>query len=184
MRGTGRKRRHSEQRHNENADEPTQQRQRVEQPSASSADSFMTIVRESNGESRSRNTRHNDFTVCFAPTHQTAINPRQQLVDAFSRLYERSFSTREPPSGVLLQFYPPNWVEEFTIPLRPLEQNSPDVVAEALLQVNEKYGGGLNLFDGTSEVRIIAVWPLQPNSGIDKNCKIFLLILLDNVIMI
>ena len=62
--------------------------------------------------------------------------------------------------------YPPNWVDEFTIPLRFLEQNSPNVVAEAMMKVNEDYRGDLDLFDGASKVRIIAVWPLDPNKGI------------------
>ena len=35
--------------------------------------------------------------------------------DAFQKLYDRSFSQRNPPSGILIQVYPPNWVEEFTI---------------------------------------------------------------------
>ena len=39
-----------------------------------------------------------------------------------------------------------------------------------MMKVNEEYGGGLDLFDGASEVRIIAVWPLDRN-----NCIIFTL---------
>ena len=125
----------------------------------------MTILREKTGESKSRNTRHIDFTICFAATEQTAADPRRQMEEAFQRLYDHSFSARSPPFGILIQVYPPNWVDEFTIPLRPLIQNSPNVVAEAMMKVNEEYGGGLNLFDGTSEVRIIAVWPLDPKKG-------------------
>ena len=78
------------------------------------------------------------------------------MADAFTKLYESAFSGRDPPTGILIQVFPPNWVEDFTIPLRPLEQNSPNVVAEAMMKVNEEYGGGLDLFDGASEVRIIA----------------------------
>ena len=95
-------------------------------------------------------------------------------------LYDHAFSARNPPSGILIQVYPPNWVDEFTIPLRPLEQNLPNVVAEAMMKVNEEYGGGLDLFDGASEVRIIAVWPLDRNNGniftinnlYNNNCEI------------
>ena len=125
----------------------------------------MKILKEKTGESKSRNTRHIDFTVCFAATDQTATDPKRQMTEAFTRLYESSFSGRDPPTGILIQVYPPNWVDEFTIPLRPLEQNSPDVVAEAMMKVNEEYGGGLDLFDGASEVRIIAVWPMDRNRG-------------------
>ena len=71
----------------------------------------------------------------------------------------------EQPKGILIQVYPPNWVEEFTIPLRPPIRNSPNVIAEALMRVNEEYSGGFDLFDGASEVRIIAVWPLDTRCG-------------------
>ena len=159
QRGYGRKRHHSS-RHQE--DEPQTSRQRLnddDQP-------FMRIHKEKTGESESRNTRHTDFTVCFAATDQTATDPKQQMAEAFTRLYESAFAGRDPPTGILIQVFPPNWVEDFTIPLRPLVQNSPDVVAEAIMKVNEEYGGGLDLFDGASEVRIIAVWPLNQNMGI------------------
>ena len=126
----------------------------------------MTILRETTGESKSRNTRHIDFTICFAPTEQTATDPRRQMEEAFQRLYDHSFSGRNPPSGILIQVYPPNWVDEFTIHLRPLEQNSPNAVAEAMMKVNEEYGGDLDLFDGASEVGIIAVWSHVQNYGI------------------
>ena len=140
----------------------------------------MTILQEKTGESKSRNTRHIDFTLCFAPTEQTAIDPRHQMEEAFQKLYDHAFSARNPPSGILIQVYPPNWVDEFTIPLRPLKQNSPNVVAEAMMKVNEEYGGGLDLFDGASEVRIIAVWPLDRSNGniftinnlCNNNCEI------------
>ena len=97
----------------------------------------MTILQEKSGESKSRNTRHIDFTLCFAPTEQTATDPRRQMEEAFQKLYNHAFSARNLPSGILIQVYPPNWVDEFTIPLRPLEQNSPNVVAEAMMKVNE-----------------------------------------------
>ena len=126
----------------------------------------MTILQEKTGESKSRNTRYIDFTLCFAPIEQTATDPRRQMEEAFQKLYDHAFSARNLFSGILIQIYPPNWVDEFTIPLRPLEQNSPNVVAEAMMKVNEEYGGGLDLFDGASEVRIIAVWPHNRNNGL------------------
>ena len=128
---------------------------------------FMTIISEKTGESKTRNTRHIDFTLRFAPTRHTAIDPEQQLTDVFQRLYDRSFGGgRELPAGIIIQVHPPNWEKEFTIPLRPLCQNSPEAVAAALIKVNEEYNGGLDLFDGTSEVRIIAVWKLDPTRGL------------------
>ena len=160
QRGTGRKRHHSHE-PQDSDDEPRTSRQRLEDDDAP----FMRILKEKTGESESRNTRHIDFTVCFAATEQTATDPERQMTEAFTKLYESAFAGRDPPTGILIQVFPPNWVKEFTIPLRPLEQNSPDVVAEAMMKVNEEYGGGLDLFDGASEVRIIAVWPLDRNRG-------------------
>ena len=159
QRGTGRKRHHSHE-PQDSDDEPRTSRQRLDDDAR-----FMRILREKTGESESRNTRHIDFTVCFAATELTATDPKRQMTEAFIQLYESAFAGRDPPTGILIQVFPPNWVEEFTIPLRPLEQNSPDVVAEAMMKVNEEYGGGLDLFDGASEVRIIAVWPLDRNRG-------------------
>ena len=94
------------------------------------------------------------------------------MEEAFQQLYDSSFCGRNPPSGILIQVYPPNWVDEFTIPLRPLEQNSPNVVAKAIMKVNDEYRGGLDLFAGAREVRLIAVWPIDQNNEI-----IFLLII-------
>ena len=138
-------------------DEPATIRQRLDEP-----DDFMKILKEKSGENKSRNTRNIDFTLCFAPNKETTVDPRRQLEEAFTKLYERALGGMEQPKGILLQVYPPNWVEEFTIPLRPPIQNSPNVVAEALMRVNKEYGECLNLFDGASEVRIIAVWSLDP----------------------
>lgn len=171
IKGEGRKRKH---RTNDPTGPPTKNR-RVgsEQPSASQEQGdndavtdpadFMEIIREKTSESTSRNTRHIDFTLRFASNTSTAINPEQQLTEAFQRLFDRSFGGgREPPAGVIIQVYPPNWEKEFTIPLRPLIQNSPSAIAAALIKVNEEYNGGLDLFDGTSDVRIIAIWRLDP----------------------
>ena len=121
---------------------------------------FMTVVRESSSENSSRNTRHIDMTITF--TAAAMFDPRQQLEESFKRLYDRIFAHGERPSGILIQMYPPNFEKEFTIPLRPMEQNSPSAVAEAIIRINEEYNGGLDLFNGTSDVRIIAVWPLNP----------------------
>ena len=138
----------------------------------------MTILKEQTGESKSRNTRHIDFTLCFTANKETSIDPRSRIEEAFTKLYAHAFTGRDQPSGILLQFYPPNWVDEFTIPLRPLEPNSPNVVAEALMKMNEENGGGLELFDGASEVRIIAVRSLDPKKGINfsiNNLPLFII---------
>ena len=105
--GTGRKRHHSStSSHDDDESQPSQQ-QSDEQPT------FMTILKEQAGESKSRNTRHIDFTLCFTANKETSIDPRSQLAEAFTKLYAHAFSGRDQPSGILLQFYPPNWVDEF-----------------------------------------------------------------------
>ena len=157
--GTGRKRRHSSTSSQDDEESQPSRQQAEEQPT------FMTILKEKTEESKSRNTRHIDFNLHFMANKETSIDPRSQLEDAFTKLYAHAFSGRDQTSGILLQFYPPNWVEEFTIPLRPPEQNSPNVVAGSLMKVNKEYGRRLDLFDGASEVRIIVVWPLDPKKG-------------------
>ena len=93
-------------------------------------------------------------------------DPKSQMAEAFAKLYESSFAGSDPPTRILIQVFPPNWLEDFTISLRQLEHNSPDTVAEAMMKVNKEYGGGLDLFDGFSEVHIIAVWPLDRIKGV------------------
>ena len=73
--GTGQRRNHTE---TIDEDEPAPSRQRVDEP-----DDFMKILKEKSGENKSRNTRHIDFTLCFAPNRETTIDPRKQLEDAF-----------------------------------------------------------------------------------------------------
>ena len=110
--GTGRKRRHSSTSSQDDDEESQLSRQQAEEQLT-----FMTILKEKTGESKSRNTRHIDFTLHFTANKETSIDPRSQLEDAFTKLYAHAFSGRDQPSGILLQFYPPNWVDEFTIPL-------------------------------------------------------------------
>ena len=92
--GTGRRRQHSI---TIDEDEPATSRQRLDEP-----DDFMKILKEKSGENKSRNTRHIDFTLCFAPNKETTIDPRRQLEKAFTKLYERTFNGIEQPKGILI----------------------------------------------------------------------------------
>ena len=55
-----------------------------------------------------------DFTICFAATEHTATDPRNQMEEAFQKLYDRTFSGRNGSylgslsdrSGILIQVYP------------------------------------------------------------------------------
>lgn len=132
----------------------------------------MTILSEQRKDNPSRNTKQAAFTLKFAATAATALNPKQQLTNAFSELYSRLFAADSPPARILLQFFPPNFEAAFSIPLRPLEQNNPDAVAEELLRLNERYNAQLDLFNGTSEFKIYAVWPLG-DANAAGTCLIF-----------
>ena len=64
---------------------------------------FMKILKEKTGESKSRNTRHIDFTVCFTSTAQTATNPKQQMAGPLqdymkahllAEIHQRVFSSK------------------------------------------------------------------------------------------
>ena len=145
--------------------EPESQRVRL---SDSEEDDFMEIINEKTSESLSRKTRTIDFDIIFKQAPSIAMNVNDEMTNAIKAMYARLFKLcEEPPIQILVQVFPPNFNgEPFTIPLRPYEQNNPDAVAEAILQANEKYNAGLELFDGKSHIRILAVWPLKQSEGL------------------
>lgn len=134
---------------------PERQQQPEQQPE------FMTILQQKNSESTSRNTRSTTFSIKFAPSIATAADVRIQMRLTIEELYRRLFDGRTPPTQVGMLVYPPNFDRPYPIPLRPLAQNNPAAIAEALVLVNERYEGDLNLFDGVTEFKFFAVWPLN-----------------------
>ena len=139
------------------------QRPRMEEESPE----FMEITSENISESKSRNTRTVDFTILFNSSPNVALDVNAEMRSAIRLLYKRLFKEGEESSAqILVQVFPPNFNgEPLTIPLRPFEQNNAEAVAEAILQANEKYNAGLELFDGKSNIRILAVWPLKSEEG-------------------
>jgi hypothetical protein len=125
------------------------------------------ILEEQEANSRSRNTRALTFTTRFNESGIRSADPRRYLESAMEFLFQRLFETGSAvPSAVGVQVQPPNFTDgPFTIPLRPPLQNSPATVAEALLMVNEQYNGGLDLFNGTTVIKIFCVWPLEVTGG-------------------
>ena len=128
----------------------------------------MTILSEERKENRSRNTLQAAFTLKFTATPDTALDPKEQLRNAFSSLYSRFWFPSRIPLKILLQFNTANFERPFSIPLRPLEQNNPDAVAEQVMRLNEQYNAQLDLFNGVSEFKVYAVWPLADANDAGK----------------
>lgn len=146
-------------------DEPPTSRRRLSQGESDATD-FMEILAVEHKSNRSRKTRQSAFTLKFTATPATALDPKAQMVEAFTALFNRIFAVGEPrPAKILVQFFPPNFERPFCIPLRPMEQNNPDAIAEQVMQLNEQYNADLDLFNGLSEFRLYAVWPLEANAG-------------------
>ena len=146
-------------------EEPAAQRPRLEE---NNREEFMEIINETMTESKSRKTRTVDFDILFKAAPSVATSVNEEMTNNIKALYSRLFNeSEEPPTQLLVQVFPPNFNDEpFTIPLRPFEQNNADAVSEAILQANEKYSAGLELFDGKSHIRILAVWPLSIAEGL------------------
>jgi len=60
----------------------------------------------------------------------------------------------------------PNLDHDFGIPLRPIEQNSPLVLAEAILRHHEQYNTALDIFNGNTRIKVYAVWPLNEQQAL------------------
>ena len=163
--GLGLRRRRCQANSTLSTDEPAPQRPRL---SENEEEDFMEIINEKTSESTSRKTRTIDFDILFKQATSIAENPTDEMTNSIKLMYARIFKQgEENPTQLLIQVFPPNFNgEPFTIPLRPYEQNNPDAVAEAILQANEKYNAGLELFDGKSHIRILAVWPLKQGEGL------------------
>jgi len=55
---------------------------------------------------------------------------------------------------------------DFGIPLRPIEQNNPMVIAEAILRYHEQYNTALDIFNGNTRMKVYAVWPLDEQQAL------------------
>ena len=73
---------------------------------------------------------------------------------------------RQEPMLIGFLIWTPNMDHDFGIPLRPLEQNSPLVLAEAILRYHEQYNTALDIFNGNTRIKVYAVWPLDEQQAL------------------
>ena len=130
---------------------------------------FFEIIDEQPTGSRSRGTRSLFFTVKFKRWEE-ARRPDQLLERALKEMMQRVLGGHPDPKLVGIQVHPSNFRAPFTVPLRPPEQNSAPVLSEAIFRLQQQYGAELDLFSGTTEFKIVAVWPVggdvsQPNGA-------------------
>ena len=76
-------------------------------------------------------------------------------------LYRRLIESWEPPIQIGILVYPPNFDRSSQIRLRPLAQNIPEEISEALVLVKERYEGDLILLVGVTEFKFFTVCPLK-----------------------
>jgi len=62
----------------------------------------------------------------------------------------------------------PNLDHDFGIPLRPIEQNNPMVITEAIIRHHEQYNTSIDVFNGNTRMKVYAVWPLDDQQALEK----------------
>jgi hypothetical protein len=122
---------------------------------------WIESVRE--GHSRSRNTRSEIAEVRFHPFEEMA-RPDIALELLIGHLFARVIGNRPPPLKISLQLHPPTFDRPFTIPLRSPEQNNPAAIAAAIERLNDESDAQIDLAAGTTQTKVVAVWPL----GVDR----------------
>jgi hypothetical protein len=80
-----------------------------------------------------------------------------------------------------LQLQPPGFDRPYVVRLRPQEQNNKICFNRfcwfSIERLNEQSAAGIDLLAGTTQTKVLAVWPLQPVRGDDAQGYLFLLFL-------
>jgi hypothetical protein len=119
-------------------------------------------------ESRTSNSRRTfEELLEFRLTRiKDAKRPDVILERVFDELLGRLMNTNEfrgPPRFIGLQFINKHMDTAFFVPLRPPQQNTPEVLAATLVALNRQSGGKLRLFRTKMQCKICAVWPRTSN---------------------
>ena len=129
-------------------------------------ENFVRIIDEAPTNSRSRRTRSSWFRVRFERWEE-ASRPDCLLERALKALMDRVLAGRPPPKFIGVQVHPPNFRAPYTMPLRPPEQNSPAVLADAIERLQAQSAEGqLDLFAGDCEFKVVAVWTLDTSDDV------------------
>lgn len=122
------------------------------------------IERVSAMRNTTRNTAGEICEIRFLPMEDC---PRPDLImeQLIEQLFARVLAGRPPPLLVGLQVHPPAFDRPFTLRLRPPEQNNPRALAAAIERLNEQSAAGIDFLAGTTQTKVLAVWPLGATRG-------------------
>uniref|UniRef100_A0A914HIJ6 DNA-directed DNA polymerase n=1 Tax=Globodera rostochiensis TaxID=31243 RepID=A0A914HIJ6_GLORO len=109
-----------------------------------------------------RNTRGEIAHVRFLPLEE-AQRPDLVMETLIQHLLDRVLLGHPPPMLVGLQLQAPGLERPYVVRLRPPEQNNAAALAAAIERLNEQSAAGIDLMSGTTQTKVLAVWPLEPN---------------------
>uniref|UniRef100_A0A915NUX5 Uncharacterized protein n=1 Tax=Meloidogyne floridensis TaxID=298350 RepID=A0A915NUX5_9BILA len=145
-----------------------QQEQQQQQSSMNNPLFIIESVQQIN--SRSRNTKGEVCTVRFTPLEEQP-RPDLTLTTLIASLLERVLVDRPEPRLIGLQLHPPAFHNPFTVPLRPPAQNNAAALAAAIERLNEISQAGIDLLQGTTTTKVIAVWPVNAHRSSDPDAN-------------
>jgi hypothetical protein len=90
--------------------------------------------------------------------------PERLFEQCIARVIERALEGRPPPLYIGFALQPPGWERAFHVPLRAPEQNNAAAIAAYLLKMAANYDG-LDLFNGSCQTKVSAVWALGQLGG-------------------
>jgi hypothetical protein len=125
--------------------------------------SYFTVDQWELTSSQSRTTASESCVVRFHD-FENAQRPDRLLEMVIERLFARVLAGRPPPIRVGFQLQCPNFEKPFYIPMRPPQQNTARVIADALQQVCDQSGDGLDLFTGAAQTKVLCCFP-PSNAG-------------------
>ncbi|KAL3090971.1 hypothetical protein niasHS_007346 [Heterodera schachtii] len=116
-----------------------------------------------------RNTRGEICELRFLPL-EDAERPDLLMEALIQHLLDRVLEGQPRPSLIGLQVHPPGFDRPYVIRLRPPEQNNAATLAAAIERLNEQSAAGIDLLEGRTITKVLAVWPLEairayPQSG-------------------
>jgi hypothetical protein len=120
-------------------------------------DHYFSVEAWERGDSKSRGTVTEQCTVRFQ-AFEDARRPHRLLELVIERLFERVLEGRPAPRLVGFQLRCPNMDRPFFVPMRHPRQNTPRVIADAVAQVCEQSGDGMDLFSGAAETKVLCSW--------------------------
>jgi hypothetical protein len=123
------------------------------------------------GSEPARNTARNTEQIRFAVRFKNVDDcerPDQLLEMVLNAIFERLLEGRPPAKLIGLSLQPDDFQQPYNIPLRDPQQNTPAVIAAAILDFQRRYPT-LGLFNGGCQIKVNIVWPLNPAAAVAGN---------------